>query len=134
MVPIKLGVLVGFYQTRCVGGGSSDLFPLRSGTRQGRVLSPVLFAVFIDDVLRQLEDLNCGCFVNNLCLNSFMYADDLILLSISVCDMLRMLNVCREELMWLDMRLNISKSSAIRIGERWDTPLSPLVVGQKSIP
>jgi len=125
LVFIKLGAL---------GGGSSDLFPLRSGTRQGGVLSPVLFAVFIDDVLRKLEDLNCGCFVNNLCLNSFMYADDLILLSISVCDMLRMLNVCREELMWLDMRLNISKSSAIRIGERWDTPLSPLVVGQKSIP
>jgi len=136
-VPLTLiKILDGWFEKSCSsvrwGGGSSDFFPIRSGTRQGGVFSPILFSVFIDDVLSKLEELNCGCFIKNMCLNSFMYADDLILLSISVRDMLNMLEVCKEELSWLDMRLNISKSSAIRIGERWDTPLSPLVVGQNS--
>ena len=129
-VPLTLiKILDGWFEKSCSsvrwGGGSSDFFPIRSGTRQGGVFSPILFSVFIDDVLSKLEELNCGCFIKNMCLNSFMYADDLILLSISVRDMLNMLEVCKEELSWLDMRLNISKSSAIRIGERWDTPFPP---------
>ncbi len=116
------------------GSGLSAQFAMRSGTRQGGVLSPILFSVFIDDVLHKLEDLNCGCIINNICLNSFLYADDLILLAISLYDMSRLLDVCREELDYLDMRLNVKKSSAIRIGSRWDSPTSPLQVGGQNIP
>ncbi len=115
------------------GAASSDPFALLSGTRQGGVFSPLLFALFIDDILCNLENLNCGCNIKNICVNSFMYADDLILLSISIRDMTRMLDVCKSELDWLDMKINHSKSSAIRIGERWDAPLAPLAVGDKSV-
>ncbi len=63
-----------------------------------------------------------------------MYADDLILIAVSIHDMETMLEVCRLELLWLDMNLNLSKSSAIRIGDRWDAPISPLTVGGKKVP
>ena len=112
----------------------SDTFVMRSGTRQGGVLSPILFSLFVDDVLVKLDELNCGCYINNICVNSFCYADDLILLALSLQDMNRMLAVCKRELDWLDMSLNVNKSSAIRIGERWEKRLPPLVVGDKDIP
>jgi len=63
-----------------------------------------------------------------------MYADDLILLAISINDMQAMLEVCRAELLWVDMNLNIEKSSAIRVGEGWKNPISPLSISNKNIP
>src|SRR6266496_6532931 len=116
------------------GNSYSEPFGVRAGTRQGGVFSPVLFSIFIDDVLCKLEESNCGCFIRNVCFNSLLYADDLILLSISVYDMLKMLEVCREELAWADMRLNIDKSSTIRVGGRWNTPIAPLIIGDKKVP
>ena len=104
----------------------STNFVMRSGTRQGGVLSPLLFSLFIDDILVQLEELNCGCHINNICVNSFCYADDLILIALSLKDMSLMLELCKRELDSLDMSLNVNKSSAMRIGERWEKPLPPL--------
>ena len=65
----------------------STFFSLTSGVRQGGILSPALFAVYVDDVLNKLENSKLGCVIKNKCVNSFMYADDLILLSISIHDM-----------------------------------------------
>jgi len=116
------------------GKCSSEPFVVHSGTRQGGVFSPVLFSIFVDDILCKLEEVNCGCFINNICCNSMMYADDLILLAISINDMQAMLEVCRAELLWVDMNLNIEKSSAIRVGEGWKNPISPLSISNKNIP
>jgi len=60
---------------------------LNSGVRQGGILSPLLFSIYVDSVLKYLENSKLGCFVNYQCYNSFMYADDLILLSTSVTDL-----------------------------------------------
>ena len=83
-------------------------------------MSPFLFSVFIDDVLINLHQSKLGCHINLMCFNSFMFADDLILLAISVCDMQKMVELCKTELDWLDMRINTDKSSCIRIGKRFN--------------
>ena len=116
------------------GEGMSDQFSVKSGTRQGGVLSPALFAIFVNDVLPRLEESNMGCFVHNVCCNAFLYADDLILMSLSIHDMCSLLDICRKELAWLDMRVNVVKSSAMRVGERWNVPLDPLMMGGESLP
>jgi len=95
------------------GEGMSDQFTVNSGTRQGGVLSPALFAVFVNDLLLRLEESNRGCFVHNVCFNAFLYADDLILISLSLQDMDILLDICKNELAWLDMRVNVGKSSAM---------------------
>ena len=75
----------------------SNFFSLTSGVRQGGILSPALFSVYVDDVLKKLESSKLGCFIKNMCANSFMYADDLILLSISIHDMEAMVDICEIE-------------------------------------
>ena len=47
-----------------------------------------------------------------------MYADDLLMLAISVSDMQKMINICKVELDFLDMKINVKKSSFLRIGKR----------------
>ncbi len=113
---------------------NSEQFALLAGTRQGGVLSPLLFSIYIDDILIKLDESNCGCVINNISFNSFLYADDMVLLSLSLRDMMIMLDVCRRELAWLDMSLNLKKSCAVRIGDRWGVPIAPLSVGGTPIP
>ena len=60
-----------------------------------------------------------GCNIRKMYFNSFMYADDLILLSISVCDLQNMVNLCKLEFDWLDMRINVKKSMCLGIGNRF---------------
>ena len=104
----------------CVKWGSfvSEFFDLRSGVRQGGVLSPYLFAVYIDNVFECVSDSGLGCSFKRYCMSIFMYADDLILLAPSVSALQRLLHVCEYQLEWLDMSINVNKSACIRIGPR----------------
>lgn len=98
----------------------SNRQPLLCGVRQGGVLSPWLFSLYVDCVLDKLEQSGIGCFVNHVCFNSFMYADDLILLSPSVTGLQEMLNICEREFLELDLPINVNKSCTMRVGPRFD--------------
>jgi hypothetical protein len=79
---------------------------MKMGMRQGSVLSPTLFAVYINDVIERLRVSKLGCHIRYVCFNAFMFADDLLLASISLCDLIQMLSICKAEFDWLDMSVN----------------------------
>jgi hypothetical protein len=99
---------------------------LSAGVRQGGVLSPFLFAVYVNDVLSHLADSKLGCFIKCTCLNSFMYADDLILISISLMHLQLLVDICKQEFDKIDMQINGSKSGCLRIGPRHAMPCEPI--------
>ena len=80
-----LRILVYWYetQTMCVrwGNNISEDFKVSNGVRQGGILSPRLFAIYIDDLSTALNSLNIGCCINNKLINHLMYADDMVLLA-----------------------------------------------------
>jgi len=90
----------------------SDAFRLDFGVRQGSVLSPFLFAVYLD-YLTNICLHDKGCFI-------LLYADDILLISSSVCELELFLLACECELHWLDMTINFKKSCCLRIGPRND--------------
>jgi hypothetical protein len=63
-----------------------------------------------------------------------MYADDLILLAISLKDLQDMINVCSEELVKLDMKPNAKKSGCMRIGKRFNSKVSDILIERVAIP
>jgi len=105
----------------------SNFFGLTCGIRQGGVLSPYLFAVYIDDVVRKVIDSKFACFVKGVCISILLYADDILLIAPSVTYLQRLLLVCEEELTWLEMSLNVKKSSCIRIGPRFNAKCCNIV-------
>ena len=92
-------VLLSLYtqQKLCVlwNGATSNSFYANNGVKQGGVLSPILFCVYIDDLLQQLIDLDLGCHIGSVFYAVFTYADDIVLLLPSITALQTMLNVCQ---------------------------------------
>ena len=62
-----------------------------------------------------------------------MYADDLILLSPSVTDLQKLVNICVDEFNLLDLSLNVSKSFCLRIGPRFNVSCACISAGSNTI-
>ena len=60
-----------------IGQHVSSLFTLGRGVRQGSILSPALFLLVMDPLLRQLQSLSIGASVNNMYVGGFLHADDI---------------------------------------------------------
>ena len=61
----------------CLGQHVSPPFALGRGVRQGSVLSPALFLLIMDPLLRQLQALSISASVNNMYAGGFLHADDI---------------------------------------------------------
>lgn len=115
------------------GNSLSKEVKLLSGIKQGGVLSPLLFSLYIDCVLGHLESSGLGCYVNKVCMNSFLYADDLIVLSISVSDLQLLIDCCASVFSKLDLQINSSKSQCLRIGPRFKAVCSNIFIDDISL-
>ena len=117
LVPTALLELLENWMSGCFAyvkwnNSCSLVFSVCSGVRQGAVLSPLLFAVYIDEIGKLCDPRN-SCFV-------ILYADDIILITISVTMLQNLLFACEKELTYLDMLINSKKSCCVRIGPRYD--------------
>jgi len=66
-------------------------FDVKSGVRQGSVLSPGLFAVFMNLFIACVRSADLGCYVNGSLVSCVLYADDIIFLSASLTALQNML-------------------------------------------
>ena len=50
-----------------MGSTTSDLFNVSNSVRQGGILSPYLFTVYVDDLSKMLNSAGIGCHIHNCC-------------------------------------------------------------------
>ena len=63
------------------GNTVSSAFNVSNGVRQGGILSPFLFNVYIDDLSTILNECNVGCVINGHNINHLIYADDTVIIA-----------------------------------------------------
>ena len=73
---------------------TSSFFTVSNGVRQSGILSPRLFAVYVDNLSKHLHDARSGCFIGHQCINHVMYADDICLLAPSALGLQKLLEKC----------------------------------------
>ena len=72
----------------------SENFHVSNGVRQGSLLSPHLFSLYVDDLSALLNASEVGCFIDGSCTNHLFYADDLCLLAPSAVALQDLLDIC----------------------------------------
>ena len=72
----------------------SSSFTVSNGVRQGGVLSPFLFAVYLDSLLKELSLSGVGCCWRWMFAGVFCFADDIVLLAPCASALRKMLSLC----------------------------------------
>ena len=60
------------------------MYTMTNGVKQGAVLSPILFTMYIDGLFHELKRAGVGCHINQEFSGAFGYADDIVVLSSSL--------------------------------------------------
>lgn len=96
-----------------LGNSYSEFFELSLGVRQGCILSPLLFNIFISDLAKKFETMENGFSVGEVKINSLFWADDLVLFAKSKEDLdnlLKTLEVyCKEN----EIAINTKKTKCM---------------------
>ena len=102
-------------QAVCIrwGNSLSDPFHVNNGVRQGGILSPYLFNVYMDDLSQSLNCCKTGCLSGEIMINHLMYADDLVLLSPSATGLRELLRTCEKYSKEHAIIYNSKKSSVL---------------------
>jgi hypothetical protein len=91
----------------------SSSFGISNGTRQGSVLSPALFAVYLDGLLDRLRKLGVGCHIGGCWYGVACFADDLILLAPDRSAAAMMLKCCEQYALEHNLEFSTDQNPAL---------------------
>ena len=114
-VPCPLVRIIMFWyrtQTICVKWGKlcSSYFSVSNGVRQGGILSPKLFSVYVDDLSVALSATKTGCVINDKSVKHVFYADDLCIMSANPAGLQKMIDICYNYSVQNSLTFNPTKS------------------------
>ena len=78
------------------GDETSASFSISNGVKQGGVISPLLFSLYIDELFLLLKQSGIGCHVGLTYAGAFGYADDIALVAPSLSSLKQMISICEE--------------------------------------
>ena len=85
-------------------------FGVSNGMRQGSVLLPILFSVYLDDLLEKLRASGVGCYLGGCFAGALSYADDIVLLAPCASSLRCMLGICQSFASYHGLIFNASKT------------------------
>ena len=100
------------------GHGTTDWFHIGKGVRQGCILSPYLFNLYAEYIMRNagLEDTQAGIKISRRNINNLRYAGDTTLMAESEEELKGLLMKVKEERENIGLKLNIQKTKIMASG------------------
>ena len=98
-------------------GHLSNWFAIKAGVRQGGVLSPDLYSIYVDDLITKLKHSGAGCHIQNVFAAALLYADDIAIMAPSLRGLQKLLDLCGNFCTEWDIRLNPNKTKNMRFGK-----------------
>ena len=130
--PIVTRFLLGLYTCQQIrvrwGGVHTEPFATTNGVKQGGVLSPLLFSLYLEPLLQQLISSGYGCWVGSTYCGALAYADDVVLLAPTVHALKEQLEICARYAQEYKVLFNASKSKLIPLRRNHASHHAPPVV------
>ena len=100
------------------GHGATDWFQIGKGVRQGCMLSPCLFKLYAEYIMRNagLEEAQTGIKIAKRNINNLRYADDTTLMAESKEEIKSLLMKVKEENEKVGLKLNLQKTKIMASG------------------
>ena len=97
------------------GHGTADWFQIGKGVHQGCILSPCLFNLYAEYIMRNtgLEEAQAGIKIAGRNINNLRYTDDTTLMTESEEDLKSLLMKVKEESEKVGLKLNIQKTKIL---------------------
>ena len=105
----------------CVRGCNSysDFFECAVGLKQGEVISPILFSLFIEDLeLFLQEDPNCGLSLDDITFILMLFADDMVILGKDRDDLQNSLDLLEKYCKKWGLQVNTDKTKIVVFRKR----------------
>ena len=96
-----------------VNGFITPFFSTDCGVKQGDSISPTLFGIYMNDLVKDLKDSNSGVKIDGIHVPCLLYADDIALIAESEKDLQKMIHVLHNWCRKWRMRVNTNKSKVI---------------------
>ena len=121
-------------QKACVriAGVLSDWFSIQKGVRQGCILSPYLFNIVSETVMRKaLENYRGGVIIGGRKITNLRYADDIVLLASSVTELQDLVDRVARAGREHNLQINASKTKAMSLnGDTTDIKIDGVQIEQ----
>ena len=101
------------YANIFVNNITTDLWKIGNGTRQGGLISPLIFSYYINDIIDDISQMAIGCELGGIKTNIICYADDICLLAPSTQALQSILNLLYAKLKNIGLSVNIEKCKYI---------------------
>ena len=110
LCPVIIRFLIILYTNQSIriqwGSTVTDVCTISNGVKQGGVLSPILFTIYVDELLTRLRDAHLGCRIGSLFCGALGYADDVVILAPALYSLRAMLDICSQFAECYDVKFN----------------------------
>lgn len=89
---------------------NTETFKIERGVRQGDTISPKLFTLTLENIFRELMWENKGINIDGQKLNNLRFADDIVLISETLDEMLEMIQQLQEKSLEVGLKMNSNKT------------------------
>ncbi|KAI5752717.1 hypothetical protein M8J77_019728 [Diaphorina citri] len=109
--------------------GVSEEFQISKGVRQGCIISPLLFNIYVEHIIKEsIGPQELGIKIGNRIINNLRYADDLVLISNSKNNLTELMKKLYDKSKEYSMKINIKKSKLMRVSKKEGAKMNSIVI------
>ncbi len=98
-----------------INGHYREWFNVSVGLKQGCLIFPMLFNLYIDDLISEIKDLNCRVYTEDEIISILLYTDDIALIATNEVDLQNILDKLSEWCLHWKFMVNGGQDSDCRL-------------------